>query len=92
MTYIDDLKYDRFVNDMNSHFSRANIIKSGIIHHQCCGDKLQNSQQYYETISNNDFENYESHIQNQAGIVYFLIRNNKRKNTDDCKKLKLYFF
>ena len=61
--YIDDLKYDRFVNDMNS---REKVINFDIIHHQCRVDKLQNPQQYYEMISKNDFANYESHIQNQA--------------------------
>ena len=66
MTYIDDLKYDRFVKDMISHFSCVKVINFDIIHHRCSGDKLQNPQQYYEIICNKDFENYESHIQNQA--------------------------
>ena len=74
MTCIGDLKYDRFVNDMNSHFSRVKVINFDIIYHQCGGDKLQNTQ-YYETISNNDFENFESHIQNQA--VSSAIRNER---------------
>ena len=51
---------------MNSHFSCAMVINFNIIYHQCRGDKLQNPQQYYETISKNDFENYKSHIQNQV--------------------------
>ena len=42
MTYIDDLKYDQFVNDMDSHFSRTKITNFNIIHHQCCGDELEN--------------------------------------------------
>ena len=51
---------------MKSHFSCAKVINFDITHHQCRGDILQNPQQYYETNSNNDFQNYESHIQNQA--------------------------
>ena len=66
MTYIDDLKYDRFVNYVNSHFSSAKVINFNIIHHQCRGDKLENLQQYYETICNKGFENYECHFQNLA--------------------------
>ena len=66
MTYIDDLKYDRLVNHVNSHFSSAKVINFDIIHYQCRGDKLENPQQYYETICNKDFENYECHFQNLA--------------------------
>ena len=44
MTYIDDLKYDNFVvNDMDSHFSDVKVVNFDIIHHDCHGDKLQNS-------------------------------------------------
>ena len=32
----------------------------------CQGDPLQNLKQYYETIHKKDFDNYESHVQNQA--------------------------
>ena len=64
--YFDDLKYDNFVKDMESHFSRIKIVNFDIIHHECHGDKLQNPRQYYETICNKEFEKYESHIQNKA--------------------------
>ena len=50
MSYIDHLKYHQFVNDMDSHFSRVKITNFDIIHHPCCGDELENLQQYYETI------------------------------------------
>ena len=43
MTYIDNLKYDNFINNMDSHFSNAKITNLDIIHHQCCGDELENS-------------------------------------------------
>ena len=41
MTYIDDLKYDQFVNDMDLHFSHAKVTNFDTIHHQCCSDKLE---------------------------------------------------
>ena len=51
---------------MDSHFSRAKTINFDIIHHQCCGDPLQNSRQYYETIFNSDFKGYEDRTHNHA--------------------------
>ena len=33
MTYIDHLKCENFVHDMDSHFSRAKVVNFDIIHH-----------------------------------------------------------
>ena len=59
MKYIDDLKYEHFFEDTDSLFSRVKIRNFDIIHHQCCGEPLQNSVYYYETICNRDFKGYE---------------------------------
>ena len=59
MTYLDDLKYKQFTEDMDSHFSRAKIT-------QCRDDPLQNSQYYQETIFNSGFKNYEDRSHNQT--------------------------
>ena len=66
MTYIDDLKYGNSINNMDSHFSSAKITNFDIIHHQYPGGDLENSQQYYETIFDKDFVNYENHGRNQT--------------------------
>ena len=66
MTYIDNLKYDNFLNNMDSHFSNSKITNFDIIHHQCPGDGLENLQQCYETIFDKDFLNYDNHVCSQA--------------------------
>ena len=67
MTYIGNLKYEHFIENMDSHFSRVKITNFNIIHiYQCRGYPLKNSQQYYETIFNSDFKGYEDRIHNQA--------------------------
>ena len=66
MTYIDNLKHEQFVEDMDSHFSRVKIPKFDLIHHQCYGDKLQNSRRHYKTIFDSDFEDYEDCTGNHA--------------------------
>ena len=50
MTYINELKYKRFVENMDSYFSQARYINFDIINHECQSDPLQNLRQYYETI------------------------------------------
>ena len=59
MTYIDDLRYENFVRDIDSHFSKAKVINFNKTHHQCQSDKLE---QYYQTIYDKDFVNYENHV------------------------------
>ena len=57
MTYIDDLKYEHFIEDMDLDFSRVKITN--------CDDQLQNSRQYHETIFNSNFKGYEDSTLNQ---------------------------
>ena len=66
MTYIDNLKYDHFINNMDSHFSNAKVTNFDIIHYQCRGDELENPQQYYKTIFDKVIVNYENHVCSQA--------------------------
>ena len=66
MTYIDNLKHEQFVEDMDSHFSRVKISNFDLIHHQCCGDKLQNSRRHCETIFDSDFKDYDDCTRNHA--------------------------
>ena len=58
MTYIDNLKYDNFLRDMDSHFSKVKVVNFDIIHNQCQGKKLENPEQYYQTIYDKDDDPY----------------------------------
>ena len=51
---------------MDLHFSLAKISNFYLIHHQCCGEKLQNSRHYFETIFDSDFKDYEDCTYSQA--------------------------
>lgn len=57
MTYIYDLKYKNFNEDMGSHFSRAKIVSFDLIYHQCRGDKLNNPMHHYKITCDKDFKN-----------------------------------
>ena len=49
---LDRQKYERIINNPNYHFKNSFITNFDIIHHQCRGDNLQNTIQYYQTIFN----------------------------------------
>ena len=40
MPYIDDLKYNEFIESIDENFQKAKIINFDIIHHECRGDHL----------------------------------------------------
>ena len=42
--------YEKIMENKKEYFTQANIINFDIIHHRCCGDPLQHSITYYETI------------------------------------------
>ena len=42
MTYINNLKFERYVENMDSYFSQARVKNFDIRNHYCCGDLLQN--------------------------------------------------
>ena len=65
ISYINDLKYRNFLENMDSHFLRAKITNFDIIHHECWGDKLQNKKNY-ERIKKKYFKNYEFDVKTAA--------------------------
>ena len=48
---LDKQKYEKIIENPQYHFRNSFVINFDIIHHECRGDKLQNSKKYYETIS-----------------------------------------
>ena len=40
LTYLDDIKYERFMNNPDKSLKSIKIINFDIIHHQCRGDAL----------------------------------------------------
>ena len=46
MTYIDQLKFERFKENREEHFKNAEIVNFNIINYCCRGDPLQNSKKY----------------------------------------------
>ena len=66
MTYFDDFKYDEFVSDGDGYFANVQVINLDIIHQACRGSLLQNPENYYKTIRNQDFKNYEQNVKEKA--------------------------
>ena len=45
-----DMKYNEIMQDLEYHFQNCYITNFDKIHHECRGDKLNFSKEYYETI------------------------------------------
>ena len=50
LSYLDDCKYERFKENSDNYMKNIRIINFDLIHHQCRGDKLQHSEECYQTI------------------------------------------
>ena len=66
MPYIDDLKYNEFIEKTDEHFQKAKIINFDVIHHERKGDELEYSKKFYQTIENKDFKDYDNNIKEEA--------------------------
>ena len=42
--------YENIINDPSYHFDNAYVINFDIINHECKGDKLENTKEYYRSI------------------------------------------
>ena len=47
---LDRQKYKKITKNPHYHFANCYITNFDLIHHECRGDKLENSREYYETI------------------------------------------
>ena len=54
MTYIDQLKYERFSEDPDGYLKKTKVVNFDIIYNQITGTPRQNSDNYYQTVSTSD--------------------------------------
>ena len=66
MSYIDVLKYNKFIKNVDDHFQRAKVINFDIIYQECRGDEVEYSKKFYQTIENKDFKNHDNNIREEA--------------------------
>ena len=69
MTYIDQLKYKIFKENIDWHFKNAKIVNFDIINHRCRGDSLQSFKKYYKVITKKDFKHYLNEEKNLLSML-----------------------
>ena len=74
-TYLDDLKYEKFMKNTDQSFKKTKIGNFDIIHHQCRGDKMEHSESYYQTIFKKNLEKHKK--QDKKIFVLSALRNQK---------------
>ena len=55
LSYLDDLKFENFMENPDQSFRNTKIVNFDIIHHECRGDKLEKSCAHYQTVFKDDF-------------------------------------
>ena len=50
-------KYEKICENRKEYFENAKIVNFDIINHECRGDSLEHSLEYYQTIKRNDLKN-----------------------------------
>ena len=58
LSYLDDLKYEKTVKNIDKHFQDVKVINFDMIHHMCRGDPVDRSVCEHLTIQNSDFKKY----------------------------------
>ena len=59
ISYYDDLKYDASLKNPDTYIK--NVVKNfDIIHHECRGDKLEKSCDYYQTVKDKELNYHEA--------------------------------
>ena len=54
------------IENADEHFQKAKIINFDIIHHECRGDELKYSKNFYQKIENKDFKNYDNNVMEEV--------------------------
>ena len=58
LTYLDDKKYEQFMENPNKSFKKTKIVNFDIIHPECRGDALDKPLEYYQTVFENNFKKH----------------------------------
>ena len=49
-TRLQQMTFNKIIQNPDEHFEKTFITNFDLIHHQCRGDKLSHSREYYETL------------------------------------------
>ena len=85
-----DMKYNEIMQDLEYHFQNCYITNFDKIHHECRGDKLNFSKEYYETIFYDQVKKNISEV-DQEKFISSAIRS-KRENMNFERKLIIEHF
>ena len=53
---LNKMKFDEITEDFDYHFKNCYVINFDLIHHECRGDKLNDSRNFYQTIFYNQMK------------------------------------
>ena len=74
-SYYNDLKYEKFMQDWDNFLKKTKIMNFDLLHNQCIDDKLDKSQQYYQTVFEENLARYKK--QDKQKFAGSALRNQK---------------
>ena len=86
LSYLDDIKYEKFMENPYQFFKKTKIINFDIIHHQCRGDKLEKPESCYQAVFE---ENSKKHKKQDKNFLTSSALRNQGCNTIFFSKKKL---
>ena len=96
-------KYEKINGNKREYFENAKIVNFDIINNECRGDPLQNSVEYYQTITKDDLKNIKKKDEeqfiaaaiksrrNDVNIARDVINEHFKVTTDFVQKNKILF-
>ena len=84
--WLQQMTFNKIMQNPDSHFENAYITNFDLIHHQCRGDKLTHDKKYYETLFNERLNSQIINVNDKDNFVSAAI-NCERKDVNIENKI-----
>ena len=88
---LNRMTFNEIINNSDYHFENTYITNFDLIHHDCRGDPLEHTKEYYETISYEKLNNEIVSKDDRASFISSAIKSEKKDVFIEKKIFKEYF-
>ena len=87
---LNKMKFDEITEDFDYHFKNCYVINFDLIHHECRGDKLNHSRNFYQTIFYNQMKKHLSE-EDQKKFIWSAIKAEREDVNYEKKVITEHF-
>ena len=88
---LNRMTFNEIINNSDYHFENTYITNFDLIHHDCRGDPLEHTKEYYETISYEKLNNEIVSKDDRASFISSAIKSERKDVFIEKKIFKEYF-